>query len=505
MNSTKCYLPLSTHRKFMIGAVLCVLVSLTPLAQAQTASSWLTSLLNSIPDGGWVKASTNNFSDAWPQGADAVNLDSYSSPSAILRAWSSFAWDSQSQELLLWGGGHANYAGNEMYVWDGITGKWGRGSLPSRLDLVTQLDNNNQLVRQDYFVVDGAAPQSAHTYDNNLYLPVNNMFVTFGGANFNNGSVFQTLPMVNGSPTTAGPWLWDPTKADPTKVGGTTGSGYNTVDVAQGGNMWINRRDQLTGDNLWNTPALNSGSPHNSGTTAYRTENGHDVVYFTADSQQSGWVSLYRYEFGDVRNGGKDVLTQVGKPSYLSIGWDGAGTIDTRRNLYIRSASPTGTRVADLMAWSLDPAGGIKTDIPIVLVNKDGTPFAMNNDFGIDYDSATDRLYLWDGNSLDAGTVWSVALPSGTDSTTWTVTKLTSTTASHPSGSFSTGVFGKWKYVSELGAFIALDENPSLESPVWLYKPLVEAVPEPEKYSMLLAGLAMIILVAGKKMGRANI
>lgn len=71
------------------------------------------------------------------------------------------------------------------------------------------------------------------------------MFLTFGGAVFPNSGNFQTM---NGtSVRRAGPFLWDPTKADPNKVGGVTGSGYNTVNVAQGGNMWIDRQGQWTG------------------------------------------------------------------------------------------------------------------------------------------------------------------------------------------------------------------------------------------------------------------
>ncbi|MEP6878733.1 MAG: PEP-CTERM sorting domain-containing protein, partial [Nitrosospira sp.] len=83
-------------------------------ANAETSLERLSSLLANTPEGGWVKASTNLYSDAWATGAGAVPNGW---PGAIVRAWSSFAWDSTRGDLLLWGGGHANYAGNEMYVW----------------------------------------------------------------------------------------------------------------------------------------------------------------------------------------------------------------------------------------------------------------------------------------------------------------------------------------------------------------------------------------------------
>src|SRR5687768_10761591 len=64
------------------------------VAQAHADSfERLSSLLAATPEGGWVKASTGLFWDAWPTGADAVP-GQYGWPGAIVRAWSSFAWDS---------------------------------------------------------------------------------------------------------------------------------------------------------------------------------------------------------------------------------------------------------------------------------------------------------------------------------------------------------------------------------------------------------------------------
>lgn len=456
-------------------AAVALSLLIAPLAQAQTSISRLSSLLDTIPQYGWVKVNTNNFSDAWPTGSTAVDVpgqpNAYSSPSAIIHAWSSVAWDSARGDLLLWGGGHANYAGNEMYVWNGSSGQWTRGSLPS------QVDNT-----ANRYIVDNAAPQAAHTYDNNLYLPVNDMFLTFGGAAFPTGG-----PLQSASGTT-GPWLWDPTKADPNKVGGTTGSGYDPNTV--GGNMWINRKDSLSGPQL-------SGAPFTNGTTAYRTENGKDVVYVTVDPFNSGFPTLYRYTFGDVRNGGTDTWERIGE-SMNSVGFKGAATIDSKRNLYIRTASNFTTYhtwTSELEAWSIDPSiHSVRYDIPIELVNLDGTPFQMTGDFGLDYDSVDDKIFLWDGK--DRGTVWYVTPDS--NSSTWVVHKLFSSTTAQPDGNFQTGVLGKWDYIAELNAFVALDEYSDTDpGGVWLFKPFASAdqtslISEPQTLSMLLAGMVMV-------------
>ncbi|KIO49428.1 PEP-CTERM sorting domain-containing protein [Nitrosospira sp. NpAV] len=452
------------------------------VAQAHAATSFerLSSLLAATPEGGWVKASTNFFSDAWPTGADAVQANSNKFPGAVVRAWSSFAWDSAEGNLMLWGGGHANYVGNEMYVWDGATGGWGRGSLPSKID-------------SNGFIIGGTAPQSAHTYDNNIYLPVNDMFLTFGGAAAPGGGNFQKTDGTNVS--RAGPYLWDPSKADPNKVGGTTGSGWNTDNIAQGGDMWIDRHGRWTGTEA---PA------YIHGTTAYRTENGKDVVYLTADANASGFPFLYRYTVGDVRNGGEDSWERI-RASRNTGGYQSAGTIDTEHNLYIKTAFVTGSYTSELTIWDLDnpdpadPQG--KLDIGVNLVNQDGSDFVMTGNYGIDYDSANNTIVLWDGGD-GGGTVWVANVLTDAagnigENTTWTVTRIESSTVDHPHGNFGSGVLGKWHYDETLGAFIALDELSSQgggawDAAVWLYKPMVAAVPEPQTYAMWLAGLGLL-------------
>lgn len=440
-------------------------------AHAQTSFERLSSLLEMTPPGGWVKASTNLYSDAWPSGADAVP-PTLGSPRSVVRAWSSFAWDSDHKNLLLFGGGHGNYTGNEMYVWNGVTGEWGRGSLPSALDA-------------NGFVVDSAAPQSAHTYDNNLYLPVNNMFLTFGGAAAPGGGAFLKTDGVNVSG--AGPFMWDPTKADPNKVGGTTGSGWNTTNVAEGGNMWLDRGHWI--------------ASHINGTTANRVEDGRDVVYLTADSASSGFPSLYRYTVGDVRNGGQDTWERIGR-SWNTVGSQGSGTVDTNHNLYIRTASPRPNYTSDLTIWDLDNADpNHNLDIGIDLIKGDGSDFVMTSYFGIDYDSSNNSIVLWDGRD-GGGTVWSANVLTDADGnvdshTTWVIHEIESTTADHPLGNHQTGVLGKWKYDPTLGAFIALDEavmnsDGVWDAAVWLYKPIAAAVPEPETYALFLAGLGLI-------------
>ena len=98
-------------------AALCLCGS----AQANSLD-YLRGLLDATPMGGWVKAGTNVLSDALATGADGLPSDGLSAQQALVQAWSSVAWDSNRGNLMLWGGGHSSYMGNEMYIWQGDTG-----------------------------------------------------------------------------------------------------------------------------------------------------------------------------------------------------------------------------------------------------------------------------------------------------------------------------------------------------------------------------------------------
>lgn len=447
-----------------VGLACAAMIPSAGVAQDLTR---LQGLLASTPVGGWIKVNTGLYSDAWPTGTVGVP-DQPNGPGAIVYSWSGFAWDSNRGELLLWGGGHANYRGNEIYRWEADTGAWARGSLPSNL--------------VGSYVIDSAAPQAAHTYDGNTFLPVNDLFITFGGPTWNSGERFVIL--VNGVEVNAGPWMWDPRKADANKVGGTNGSGYEPTSL--GGNMWTNRQGQWTG----------TEGPYSPGfAAAYRTEAGKDVVYMTMDSWTSGLPALMKYTLGDVRNGGLDKWEWIGATSNSNIG-QGAAALDSRHNLLARTAS-NGT-LSDLAVWDLSKANVANPyanlDVAVNLIQSDGTPFVMNTWEGMDYDDVNDQFVLWDGKAQ--GKVWATKPtfnPDGTIASTWIVTPLLSTTTAQPVGNFATGVLGKWKYIPELDAFMALDElDANKDAGVWLYKPLAAAVPEPDAWAMWASGLMLL-------------
>jgi hypothetical protein len=87
-----------------------------------------------------------------------------------ITAWSSAALDPASSRLYVWGGGHADYAGNEVYAFDLATLRWQRLTDPAQPD------------RERTDSYGDGTPRSRHTYDYIEYVPAANRLMSFGGA-----------------------------------------------------------------------------------------------------------------------------------------------------------------------------------------------------------------------------------------------------------------------------------------------------------------------------------
>jgi hypothetical protein len=107
-------------------------------------------------------------------------------------AWSGGTIDTKRDRLLIHGGGHGDYAGNEIYAFDLHTLKWTRiwGPSPNWGIPMTAADESNQ----EYH--DGN-PESVHTYGGFIYLPDLDKVWRGGGAHWIAGG---------GSPAS---WMFD--------------------------------------------------------------------------------------------------------------------------------------------------------------------------------------------------------------------------------------------------------------------------------------------------------
>ena len=435
-------------------------------AQANTCSTGsidpyarLKALLNPKDQYTWTNVELNSFDDAVIPTSD--NGPSQGGKRAVIYAWSSFDWDQTRGNLIAFGGGHANYLGNEVYIWNGETGLWGLASLPSFVDYT---DINHIIPSKD-------APQSSHTYQNNVFLKNQELFVSFGGAAASAGGCF--LELVTSSPRVTrnvAPWVFDVSKANPTKIGGATGSGWDTTTVKLGSNAWYNRRDYVDGDYPIDTIG------HINQAAVAVDEDGVDVVYMTMDLA-SGLPNWYRYEFGDVRGGGRDTCTKIAETANSAIWW-GMGVFDTTRSMFYRVSQNNGGMTGEIAAIHVLTATGTTHDTPINVEDSGGTPFVFNasgKGFGGVYDADTDRIWMWDSDISAPLRIYYIQIPAwdistGWASTTW-VAHAIDPAGTGPHGNHLAGVLGKIKYVPALKSLVVLDSAQDLWEPsVWMFK-----------------------------------
>ena len=436
----------------------------TPIDEMQLSAasspdlSELVAILADTPEGGWVKVNLNRYADVWtPAELRPLVGPRNPTPDSLILAWSSYAWDRNRGELWLYGGGHANYSGNDMYRWRATTRRWERASLPSQ---IKQDDVGN------WIAVDGPdrAPASAHTYDNNIFLPIIDRFLTFGGAAFNNGGAYLRQATATTSRRT-GPYVFDPSRAHPNKVGGSTGSHVQRVSPFPeivGGNMWANR------DMYINIP---SGSPlpssHVNGCTAYAEENGIDVVYVAARSGGTA-TQLYRYAVNDIDNPALDTLEQVGQ-YWSTLTNNAACGYDALKKVFVKR----GTNAQPFGYWNLNTPGPTNRDVAFTPVDPTGefpallAANALNlKNCGLDFDPVRRNFALWCGDAR----VWTLTPPATVSPSGWTIRRQTNPPVQAvPNGDVGTGILGKWKYIENLDAFLGLQD--AVEGNIWLYKP----------------------------------
>lgn len=108
------------------------------------------------------------FPDPLPPGTTGIR--------SIIDAWSGGVYDTKRERLLIWGGGHADYAGNEIYAFDLNSFTWSRIWGPTPVETIP----TDAKAYQSY--PDGS-PSSRHTYSNIAYIPEPyDLFYNHGGS-----------------------------------------------------------------------------------------------------------------------------------------------------------------------------------------------------------------------------------------------------------------------------------------------------------------------------------
>jgi len=132
-------------------------------------------IIDDLQPGHWAAVSLNRISDVDPCPANNCSYTAVEGQSAVIDDWNggAFATGYGSRGgLVVYGGGHKGYFGNEIYVFDLATRMWVRVTDP----VVNPICNQSTGELQD------GSPCSAHTYDYVDYHPTTNSFVRLGSS-----------------------------------------------------------------------------------------------------------------------------------------------------------------------------------------------------------------------------------------------------------------------------------------------------------------------------------
>ena len=134
-------------------------------------------LLVELPADSWYEAQGTQFGVACAN-PDYEYLHGVEGCGAVINDWCGAAWDPIHGQLLLWGGGHDGYWGNEVYGFDPATMGW---------SVVKEPSPNITPDNQSKDPLDDGTPVSRHTYGGLAYLEHANVFWAWGGAMARNG------------------------------------------------------------------------------------------------------------------------------------------------------------------------------------------------------------------------------------------------------------------------------------------------------------------------------
>ena len=181
-------------------SMVCLLLGLLGISFSPENAIAQSHPLDSLQAGQWYEVPNSKLSSAYPSPTPPGD------PIDIMLAWNGGAFDTTRNNLIVWGGGHGNYGGNEIYTFNIDTLKWTRpwGPSPSIPSPVPAACNETYS--------DGN-PASRHSYSSMEYIPSVDRFFNQGGS----------LWCQNGSPSGA-TWLFN----------FSTGAWTRQIDVPNG-------------------------------------------------------------------------------------------------------------------------------------------------------------------------------------------------------------------------------------------------------------------------------
>lgn len=142
-----------------------------PAAAASAARTPVEQRLIDMPADTWLEVPDSRLADVCA--APSFGVGGMMGCAGIVEAWGGGAYSSGQRKMLVWGGGHNDYWGNEIYAFDLRTGRWQRLNDPTPGDVVSAAGSDP---------LPNGRPNSRHTYDGLQFLEHSGRFFAQGGA-----------------------------------------------------------------------------------------------------------------------------------------------------------------------------------------------------------------------------------------------------------------------------------------------------------------------------------
>lgn len=388
-------------------------VGCEPCVDGEEPTAFEQTLLD-LPPQTWFEAPSSHMRDVCvPASAGVAGIIGCS---GVVKAWSGGAYDSVRRRMLVWGGGHEDYWGNELYGFDLRTGTWSRVTEPS-----VPPDGTSSAAFFSQDPLPDGQPVSRHTYDGVEFLADRGVLWAHGGSRARDGG---------GTKLT---WIFDGEGAWSQRAPGIGGFSLATAYDPVSAQVFVH-----TGEYLWS----------------------YDVA---ADAWTAfpgwGFPPLWpRYTFA----GDKTAVVDPVRGLLWVVGGSGKRTPDGadfggHGNVLvwdIAAAQPvteawatTGGGAFSNKSWISDPDQHFESG--------GGDVFDIIGP-GIDYDSAADDLVAWP----NVGPPYVLDL----DTKEWT----TGEAAGAPGyAGNSGGTLGRWRYIAAYNVFILVN---SIDENVYFYK-----------------------------------
>jgi hypothetical protein len=145
-------------------------------------------MLKNLEADTWVKIPNTKMRSVCTTEAEFPTVQGVGGCNMVMGAWSGGAYAAASKKMWIWGGGHADYWGNELYAFDIESLQWTRITDPSPV--------TTEALSQD--PMPNGAPVSRHTYDGLAFIDHVGRLFAYGGSMGGNGYGTQVT------------WVFDP-------------------------------------------------------------------------------------------------------------------------------------------------------------------------------------------------------------------------------------------------------------------------------------------------------